>query len=395
MRSSESAQRRSTKWSRITTCCSSHFCCGTRRLSSHCPFSWTVWSPRKLGSADQALLCARPHLAVVPPGSRSLVLCRYVAVILSVTLILIFGEILPQAVCTGPNRLAIGAGSYYLVMCLQVVIYPLAWAIAKLLDRLLGTEESRDSVFLYLPREQLGLKPNAENSMALVELHGEVEAEISDAEQGGGLVGLCLLAWSCASKTPPNVLLATPLLHTRPGPHHRRARLQPLAPAGARTVQKSTRNPRTRTLLRWIQCHWSRLRLARAQGTADAARVPQASCRPLPRHGSCRTGSVPSYILVSSSSANLRGSLRPPVHVDLVFRHRDTASTTARLPPQRLSFPRSGGNPTRISFRMHLTSKRRRLKHCMVGKWKEKQGVVVASSRPKHGAEEVALPFVP
>jgi metal transporter CNNM len=33
----------------------------------------------------------------------------YVAIILSVTFILIFGEVLPQAICTGPKRLYIGA----------------------------------------------------------------------------------------------------------------------------------------------------------------------------------------------------------------------------------------------------------------------------------------------
>lgn len=108
----------------------------------------------------------------------------YVAIILSVTLILIFGEILPQAVCTGPNRLAIGAGSYYLVMALQLIIYPLAWGIGKVLDRVLGTEEQRDSVFLYLPREQLGLR-SSDSSMALVELHGAVEAEMTCSGPGG------------------------------------------------------------------------------------------------------------------------------------------------------------------------------------------------------------------
>lgn len=35
----------------------------------------------------------------------------YAAIIISVTFILIFGEVIPQALCTGPKRLAIGARS--------------------------------------------------------------------------------------------------------------------------------------------------------------------------------------------------------------------------------------------------------------------------------------------
>ncbi len=55
----------------------------------------------------------------------------YAAIIVSVTFILIFGEIVPQALCTGPNRLAIGAHTYWVVKVLMFSVYPLAWALAK------------------------------------------------------------------------------------------------------------------------------------------------------------------------------------------------------------------------------------------------------------------------
>ena len=64
-------------------------------------------------------------------------LTGYVAVIISTALIVIFAEIIPQAVCSR-HGLAIGAFFAIPVRVLIGFWYILAWPIAKLLDTLLG-----------------------------------------------------------------------------------------------------------------------------------------------------------------------------------------------------------------------------------------------------------------
>ncbi|KAL8272123.1 hypothetical protein Esti_003966 [Eimeria stiedai] len=59
------------------------------------------------------------------------------AVLLAVTLILFFGEILPQAICTGRNQLAVAAIMTPLVRLLLVAFAVVAIPVAALLDRLL------------------------------------------------------------------------------------------------------------------------------------------------------------------------------------------------------------------------------------------------------------------
>ncbi|CAN0446263.1 unnamed protein product, partial [Ectocarpus sp. 12 AP-2014] len=64
----------------------------------------------------------------------------WLAVILSVSLVLFFGEIFPSAVFTGKNQLAIASGMSWLVYTLMMVLGPVAWPIAWMLDRVLGIE---------------------------------------------------------------------------------------------------------------------------------------------------------------------------------------------------------------------------------------------------------------
>lgn len=64
-----------------------------------------------------------------------------VAVILSVTFVLVFGEILPQALCSRYG-LAIGANLIWLVRILMIVCYPVMWPVGKLLDLLLGHNDA-------------------------------------------------------------------------------------------------------------------------------------------------------------------------------------------------------------------------------------------------------------
>ncbi|GFP97847.1 putative duf21 domain-containing protein at1g03270 [Phtheirospermum japonicum] len=64
-----------------------------------------------------------------------------VAVILSVTFVLAFGEIIPQAVCSRYG-LAVGANCVWLVRVLMIVCYPISYPIGKILDYVLGHNDA-------------------------------------------------------------------------------------------------------------------------------------------------------------------------------------------------------------------------------------------------------------
>ncbi|CAE7947380.1 CBSDUF5 [Symbiodinium sp. KB8] len=85
------------------------------------------------------LLCNAAAMEALP-----LVLDRLLspigAVLISVTAVLAFGEILPQAVCKAYG-LAVGSAAAPLVRCLLVLCWPIAWPISKLLDCVLGHDE--------------------------------------------------------------------------------------------------------------------------------------------------------------------------------------------------------------------------------------------------------------
>lgn len=62
------------------------------------------------------------------------------AIIVSTTMIVIFGEIIPQAICVRYG-LSIGGVCAPVVWALMILFAPIAWPIAKLLDRILGKDE--------------------------------------------------------------------------------------------------------------------------------------------------------------------------------------------------------------------------------------------------------------
>ncbi|CAI0577838.1 unnamed protein product [Linum tenue] len=64
-----------------------------------------------------------------------------IAVVLSVTFVLAFGEIIPQAVCSRYG-LYVGANFVWLVRILMVICYPIAYPIGKALDVILGHSDS-------------------------------------------------------------------------------------------------------------------------------------------------------------------------------------------------------------------------------------------------------------
>ncbi|XP_021714503.1 DUF21 domain-containing protein At2g14520-like [Chenopodium quinoa] len=82
------------------------------------------------------LICNAAAMEALPIFLDSLV-AAWGAILLSVTLILLFGEIIPQAVCSRYG-LAIGAAVAPLVRVLVWICFPVAYPISKLLDLLLG-----------------------------------------------------------------------------------------------------------------------------------------------------------------------------------------------------------------------------------------------------------------
>jgi len=84
------------------------------------------------------LLCNAGALEALPIFLEHLV-PPVMAVIISVTLILLFGEVIPQSLCTRWG-LAIGANLSYLVWFLIVISFPIAWPISKILDYTLGMD---------------------------------------------------------------------------------------------------------------------------------------------------------------------------------------------------------------------------------------------------------------
>lgn len=63
------------------------------------------------------------------------------AILVSVTVVLVFGEIIPQSICSRYG-LKVGAYSAWFVKILMVLCSPISWPIAKLLDFLLGADHS-------------------------------------------------------------------------------------------------------------------------------------------------------------------------------------------------------------------------------------------------------------
>ncbi len=105
------------------------------------------------------------------------------AVILSVTAVLIFGEILPSAIFTGPNQLAIGASLaplvWFFIFCFWIISYP----ISLVLDKMLGEEHKG--------------RYNKAEFRALINLHNEAteeevgeNAEVDEEAGTAGLAGV-------------------------------------------------------------------------------------------------------------------------------------------------------------------------------------------------------------
>ncbi|KAH9765294.1 DUF21 domain-containing protein [Citrus sinensis] len=86
------------------------------------------------------LLCNAASMEALPIYLDKL-FNQYVAIILSVTFVLFFGEVIPQAICTRYG-LAVGANFVWLVRILMIICYPIAYPIGKILDWVLGHNEA-------------------------------------------------------------------------------------------------------------------------------------------------------------------------------------------------------------------------------------------------------------
>ena len=113
------------------------------------------------------LLCTL--LLVNAAASEALPLClnaimpEYSVIVVSVTLVLVFGEILPSAVFTGPRRVRLAAACVPFVRALMWLTAPLSWPMARALDRVVGEGHASTR----LDRAQIG---------TLIGLHGRARS---------------------------------------------------------------------------------------------------------------------------------------------------------------------------------------------------------------------------
>ncbi|KAL9266253.1 DUF21 domain-containing protein [Drosera capensis] len=86
------------------------------------------------------LLCNACAMEALPLYLDKLV-NQFAAIVLSVTFVLAFGEVIPQAICSRYG-LAVGANFVWLVRILMIICYPIAYPIGKVLDWVLGHNEA-------------------------------------------------------------------------------------------------------------------------------------------------------------------------------------------------------------------------------------------------------------
>mmetsp|Transcript_19517 Transcript_19517/g.44225 ORF Transcript_19517/g.44225 Transcript_19517/m.44225 type:complete len:387 (+) Transcript_19517:1-1161(+) len=101
----------------------------------------------------------------------------WAAVLLSVSVVLICGEILPSAVFTGPNQFAIASALVPFVQLLEVFFFPVARPIANVLDQMFKDEVPED-----------GTKYTRAELRALLVLHGPDEEEHSKESHESGQI---------------------------------------------------------------------------------------------------------------------------------------------------------------------------------------------------------------
>ena len=84
------------------------------------------------------LLLANAFAMEALPVFLDRILSAVAAIVISVTVVLIMGEIIPQAICTGPNQIPIAAAVAPVLKIFMIVESVIAYPLSKLLDLVMG-----------------------------------------------------------------------------------------------------------------------------------------------------------------------------------------------------------------------------------------------------------------
>lgn len=140
-----------------------------RKASLGDPEAKKIYSVRKNGNL---LLCTLIVANVAINTTLSIMLDQAItgilAIVVATSLIVIFGEIVPQALFSR-YALKIGSKFVWFVKILMWVLYPICWPMAKILDRYLGDEMPS----IYSKKEL----------MKLIEEHERLENQVIDADE--------------------------------------------------------------------------------------------------------------------------------------------------------------------------------------------------------------------
>lgn len=97
----------------------------------------------------------------------------YVAVLLSVTLVLFFGEIIPSAIFTGPDQMSIAATLVPIVKIVMIVLSPIAYPISLLLDKVLHPNDNNNHGATSHDYSHLDKEDDADDSLDIVDFNRE------------------------------------------------------------------------------------------------------------------------------------------------------------------------------------------------------------------------------
>jgi len=102
-----------------------------------------------------------------------------IAVTISVTLILIFGEVLPQALCTGPDQLKIASRCVPLVRLVICLSLPVSYPISLMLDRFFIEEEGEGTEQLINPEPRVSSSSHEDslNEQQVRMIHAAIQSK--------------------------------------------------------------------------------------------------------------------------------------------------------------------------------------------------------------------------